>query len=589
VAGDTIVSTGLELLAELPDSYVYIHPLKLGALAAVFTLWTMFAAWVDKDTVAVNTFRVLWNLIVLGSGTAALLGALLVPLYAIGFPGFIVINLAVAVAYILHRNRLVKEADTVLTLAHFRRVREEGVFGKKKVKEVKERVRLTAFNRKVVPVPEDEAEREQYRLAQDLFFSGLWRRAVSIEVAPAGPHSAKISYHIDGMPYDGDTLARPEAEALVQYVKKLAGLNLEERRKPQKGEIMAAIGDEKHKVIVRTDGSTAGEKLTIRVLHNESEFKVPDLGLNPKQLELAQATKEQSKGLILLSAPSGCGLTTTIYSFTRNHDRFLQNVQTVEYETEIGLDNVTQNLFNPADTTTFAERLLKIVRSDPDIIVLPDLREREAAAIACKAASEKQKVYVAIPGLDVFDALRRWATLVGDKSLVAKSLLAVTNQRLVRVLCSQCKQAYKPDPAMMRKLNLPEDRALHRPPEPQLDKRGNTIVCAACQGTGYVGRTGVFEWLAIDDGLRDVIRRSTSMADIQNYAQKKGGLGLQSQALLKVLEGATSIQEVARSIRGEGGEPSTGMAAALPAAQKRAQPKPQAKPGTGPAKAGGKP
>lgn len=572
---------GQMLLAELPAGGAYIDPLKLGGIVVVFGLWAIFAAWVDKDTIAVNTFRVLWNLIVLGTGLVAFLVALFVPMFAVGFTVFVVLNLVVGTLYVVHRNGLVKEDDRVFTVGHLKRLRAQGFSRKKKQVEVKEKVRLTAHNRKVVEIPAEDPEREQYRLTQDLMFDTFWRRAAISEIVPAGPQASKIVFQVDGLPVEGQTLARAEADAIVQYVKQLAGLNVEERRKPQKGMIMAAIGGDKHKVVVRTDGSTAGEKLFVRIIGKEAEFKVPDLGFTPRQLELAQATKEETKGLILLSAPPGCGLTTTIYSFTRNHDRFLQNVQTVEYEKELDLDNVTQNLFTPGEGPSFSERLLKLVRSDPDIIVLPDLREREGAAIASKAAAEKQKVYVAIGATDIVDALRKWIAMVGDKSLVAKSLLAVTNQRLVRVLCPTCKQAYKPNPDMMRKLNLPEDKVLYRPPEPVFDKKGEPIICPACQGSGYFGRTGVFDWLGVDDPLREVIRRSKSMTEIQTYVQKRLGLGLQAQALQKVLDGVTSIQEVARAVRGNGGTP----AKAPPAGpQPRPQPRPQPKP---PAAAGG--
>lgn len=590
-----MVITCLELLAQLPSSYAYVNPLKLVALVIAFALWAIIAQWVDKDTVAVNTYRILWNMIVLGVGAAALVVALFVPIFWLGFPLFIVINATTIVIYCVHRNGLVNEQDRVLTAAHFRRLREQGFSKKKQVKEVKEKVRLTNCNRKVVAIPDEETEREQYRLTQELMFSVFWRRAAIVEVAPAGPQVAKVTFIVDGLPIEGDSMPRQEADLLVPYIKQMAGLNLEERRKPQKGEIMAAVGDVKHKVIVRTDGSTAGEKMTIRVLYKEAEYKVPNLGFTSKQLQLVQATKEETKGLILLSAPAGGGLTTSIYSFTRNHDRFLQNVQTVEYEKEMELDNVTQNLFVPTAGTTFAERLLKLVRSDPDIIVLPELREREAAAIASKAASEKQKVYVGLIANDVFDALRKWIAMVGDKALVSKSLLAISNQRLVRVLCAECKQAYKPDPQMMSKLNLPDDKVLYRPPEPQFDKHGAPILCQACQGTGYVGRTGVYDWLGVDDGLREVIRRSTSMADIQNYAAKRGGTGLQSQALQKVLDGVTSIQEVARVVRAEGGAPSkaggarSGPGGAGPQPRPVApRPQPRPRTGGGPVAEGGK-
>jgi type II secretory ATPase GspE/PulE/Tfp pilus assembly ATPase PilB-like protein len=576
-----------ELLASGTASYLYIDPLKVVGVLLAFALWVVLAQWVDRDTEAVNTFRTLWNLVMLGAGALATLVALFVPIFWIGYTVMWLVIVATVVVYVVHRNGLVKEDDKVMTLGHFKRLREQGFSGKKKTIEVKERVRLTGANRKVVEIPTDDAEKERYRLAQDLLFNALWKRAAITEVVPAGPQASRIVYHVDGVPQEGETLARPDAEVLVQYLKQLANLNLEERRKPQKSEIMAAIGGIKHKVYVRTDGSTAGEKLAIRILYKESEYKVPDLGFTAKQLEVVQATKEESKGLILLSSPHGNGLTTSIYSFTRNHDRFLQNVQTIEYEKELDLDNVTQNLFNPNETQTFAERLLKLVRSDPDIIVLPDLREREGATIASKAASEKQKVYTAVEAVDVFDALRKWIAMVGDKTLVAKSLLAVSNQRLVRVLCPTCKQAYKPDPQTMRKLNLPEDMVLYRPPEPQVDKRGVPVICQGCQGTGYVGRSGVFEWLTVDDQMREVIKRSASMAEIQNFALKRGNIGLQAAALQKVLEGITSIQEVGRVIRGEGAP--AAAAAPRPAASPppAAKPSPAVKPPEGSAPAAG--
>jgi type II secretory ATPase GspE/PulE/Tfp pilus assembly ATPase PilB-like protein len=159
----------------------------------------------------------------------------------------------------------------------------------------------------------------------------------------------------------------------------------------------------------------------------------------------------------------------------------------------------------------------------------------------------------------------------------------VSSQRLVRVLCQECKQAYKPDPQMLRKLNLPADKTLFRPPEPTYDKHGNPIICQACQGSGYVGRTGVFDWLTVDDGLREVIRRSTSMDEIRNYALKKGGLGLQAQALQKVLDGVTSIQEVARVVRGPDVPPKGGAAAAPARPRPRPKPRPGAQPGPSPA------
>lgn len=201
----------LDLLAQLPESDVYVNPIKLGAIVAVFVIWAYFAQWVDKDTIAVNTYRELWNLIVMITGVAAVVLGLFVPSFLIGFLVMLVLVLAIMVAYVVHRNGLVKPENTVCTLAHFQRMREEGILGKKKkAAEVKERVRLTGANHSVVAIPKDEVEREQYRLMQDLLFDTLWRHAAVVDVTPAG-QATRISYLIDGVPTSARGWSVPRA------------------------------------------------------------------------------------------------------------------------------------------------------------------------------------------------------------------------------------------------------------------------------------------------------------------------------------------------------------------------------------------
>lgn len=562
----------LSLLAQLPESDVYISWWKLLLVVAWFAIWAAFAAWVDKDAVAVNTYRVLWNLIVLGTGMLAVCLGLLIPNFAISFPVFFVVNLIVMLWYVVHRNALVEPNLKVLTADHFRRIREEGITGKKKKKlsDVKERVRLLS-GRKPVPIPEEETEREMYRLTQDLMFDFFWRRASACEIIPSG-QATKVTYLIDMIPTDREALPRQDADLIITYLKKLAGLNQEEKRKPQTGRIGAALGESKAEVVIRTDGSTAGEKLTLKLVGGEASFKTADLGFNPDQLKsLNTVMKEIPAGIIILSGPKRSGITTTLYSVVRSNDAFLQNIQMLEYAKEVTVDNVTQHIFVPSEDKKFADELQKLIRTDPDILVIPEVRERETALALSKAATEKQKVFVTLQAADVFEALKKWMSLASDRGVIAKTLLAILNQRLLRRLCTQCKQPYKPDAAMLKKLNMPADKVLYRPPEPTYDKHGNPIICQACQGTGYAGVTGTFEVLVIDDGMRDVIRRAASFEDIQAYAKSKGATGLQAQALQKVLEGETSIQEVVRIMRG-GEPPAAGSAAVKPA------PKPAPKP-----------
>lgn len=567
----------LDLLAQTPTSAVYINPWKLLAMTFGFTIWALFAQWVDKDTVAVNTYRVLWNLVFVSVGSIALAVMLLVPEFAIGFPVYMGVTLILYIVYVVHRNGLVKDEDKVFTPAHIARVMKEGIRGKKKKEvDVKERVRLTGANKKVVPIPEDEAAREQYRVTQDLLFDALWRRAALVELTPAG-QTTKVVYTVDSVPSPRDPLPRPDADGAVQFLKQAAGLNLDERRKPQTGKMIAAIGDTKTEMHVKTDGSTAGEKLLLRFIGAEKSYKAADLGFTEKQMEQVQASIIQApKGLVLLTAPPGQGLTTTTYSFARSHDAFLQNIQMLEFVRDLDVDNITQHVFAPSAEKTFFQEFQKVVRTDPDVLVLPEVRDRETATLACEAAGHKQKVYVALPALDVLDGLRRWMKLVGDNAVAAKSLIAIINQRLVRKLCTECKQPYKPDAAQLRKMNMPADKVLYRAPEPQYDKHGNPVICQTCHGSNYYGLTAAFDILLLDAAFRETLQKAKSFTEIQAHAQKLG-IGIQQQALQKVFEGVTSIQEVVRATK----PPTPPQGAAGPGAPPPGSTPPKSKP-TGP-------
>ncbi len=541
----------LELLAQLPESNIYVNPWKLITVLVLLTLWVLFAQWVDRDTVAVNTYRTIWNVISMICGTLAAALLILLPAFLAALGAFVVINAAFSTIYIVHRNGLVVAEDKICTRAHLRRVMTEGFKGgkKKEQREVRERVRVTGADGRVIAIPEEELEREQFALSQDLLFDALWRRASFVEVVPAG-QASKIRVHVDGVTSERDPLARPEGDAVLTFFKRVAGLSLEERRKPQKGQFLAALSDDhRYDVVVRTNGSTAGERLSLQVVGDEKDYKVDDIGFTEKQLATVRELMNAPHGLFLLSAPPDGGLTTTIYSFTRSHDAFLQNIQTVEYERELTINNITQHLYVPSEEKSFVAELQRVVRTDPDVIVLPEVRERGAAPLAAKAATQKQIVYLAVKSLDLLDALKKWMALVGDPRLVAQGLLLVTHQRLVRVLCDSCKTPYKPDPATLQKINMPADKVLYRPPEPQYDKHGNPILCQSCRGTGYRGRTGIFNMLVVDNDLRKVIAGGGSLADIRATAMRKGGLGLQQQALQKVFDGTTSIEEVVRATR----------------------------------------
>lgn len=538
-----------ELLAQqVPINPTFVSPLKLVLMAVCFLSWILYAQWLDYDALRVNTYRIIWNLFGLALGIVGTLVLVLVPNFWIGMAIYLVLYIALVTGYTMHRNHLVRDEDKILTAKHISDL-ISGVGKSKEPKAINVRVQLRDHEGSRVAVPEDAEAREQFRLTQELLFDLLWIRAEITTIVPAG-ENAKVMYHVDGLPRERDPLPREEADAILLYLKTIAGLNLDEHRKPQRNKIQAQIGEDKKEIEVRTDGSTAGEKLTLRVYGDERFYKVDHLGFTEEQLEQVVALREEHNGLVLISGPTGSGVTTSIYSFTRSHDAFLNNIQTLEYRVELPIDNVTQTEYVANPERPFSADLQKLLRSDPDIIVLPEIRDQASAIITAEGANKNTLVYSTIPASSTFSALKKWIELVADPAKAAKPLRAITNQRLVRKLCPTCREGYKPDPNTLKKLNLPGDTVLYRQGKPELDKRGNPIHCQHCQGIGYIGRIGIFDVLFIDDELRQAISAGKSIEEISAVAAQRGGLGLQKHAMAKVMEGKCSIQEITRVLRG---------------------------------------
>jgi hypothetical protein len=351
-----------ELLAQVNEPHWFASIGKLVALVLLFGLWCRFAQWIDKDAMVVNTWRVPWNLSVMGAGFGTLLVWLFVPMFVVGLGVFALVNGGLITAYIIHRNGLVTEETRVFTVGHVKRLMAEGLSGKKKTRQVKQRVQLRGADGKNVLAPDEPAGREQFAAVENLTFDTMWRRASTVEIVPAG-QASKVTYEIDGITSDREPMPRAEADSLLLYLKTIAGLNLEEKRKPQSGRISATLGETSADIVVMTGGSTAGEKLTLNVLGPEMHFKVEDLGFTEDQVRAVRDTMHAEKGVALISGPPGTGVSVTTYSIARSHDAFLNNIQTLEAKKEYTLFNITQRQFTPSEEKTFATELQKIVRT----------------------------------------------------------------------------------------------------------------------------------------------------------------------------------------------------------------------------------
>jgi type II secretory ATPase GspE/PulE/Tfp pilus assembly ATPase PilB-like protein len=284
--------------------------------------------------------------------------------------------------------------------------------------------------------------------------------------------------------------------------------------------------------------------------------KFEELGLNENQFEAIRSLREIKSGLVILSGPKQSGLTTTFYTMLGTYDPFMNNINTLEKQKIADLPNITQHEFTMSDTgtTTYSRKLQSVLRRGPDIFGAADCDDPQSAKLACAAVKDNKIMYVTFEAASVVETMEKWLKLVGDQTLAAETLEAIVNQQLVRMLCPDCRQSYKPNPSLFKKFNIPanEVEMFYRPGEIEYDKHGKPIVCEKCQGTGFYGRTGLFETIRITPELRETIKNAKSIRDIASAFRCSGMLYMQEQSIKKVALGITSINEVIRNFSAKG-------------------------------------
>jgi len=524
----------------------YISEIKFAIFLALFLLWLPLVGWVYRDALTVETKAVFWTALVFGAGAAAAIIWLLIPLFVIGILFYLIAVGATSISYVVHRNARVMDFDRVLTAEHIK-----GLFvsKQKRLDALKGFLFVTA-NDNEVPLPQPQTpDFFGYKAAYDIFSDANWRRANSIMFSPTHEHY-NVTYYVDGAPLKQPTIPRDQMEYFIRFLKNVADLDAGEKRKPQKGKFKIRQDKENTEWEVATAGSTAGEQLRLKQIMQQKITRLTDIGLMPRQYEQLSKIRGLKQGLFIVTGPQKTGVTTTFYALLRNHDAFINNICTLERRISAELPNITQNVFTLTDTgtTTYDKKLQAIVRMGPDIVGVADCENTETARVACAAAKDGKIVYVTLKADNVLRALGKWMKLVGDRNLATENLLGISSQRILRKLCDECKQAYGPNRELLKKLNIPAEKAkvFYRPGKLQYPKHGKPITCEDCQGTGFLGRTGVFETITINDELRDAIKQSKSLTEIGTQFRRAKMLYLQEQALRKVIGGITSVNEMVR-------------------------------------------
>jgi type II secretory ATPase GspE/PulE/Tfp pilus assembly ATPase PilB-like protein len=524
----------------------YISIIKFLLFLVLFFLWLPLVTWVHRDAKAVETKEVFWTAVVLATGAGAAIIWLFIPVFFIGALLYVIAVATVALAYVKHRNSRVMDYARVLTAEHIK-----GLFvsKEKRLIEFKGFLFITA-NKNEVPLPQAQTpDFLGYKTTYEILTDATWRRASDIMFSPAS-QNYNVTYYVDGAALKQPDIAREQMKYFIKFLKHVADLDVNEKRKPQKGKFKIRRDKEDTEWEVTTAGSTAGEQLRLKKIIHQTVSRLDDIGLMPEQFEHLNTMRDLKQGLFIVSGPQKSGVTTTLYALLRNHDAFINSINTLERRPSADLPNITQNIFSLSDTgtTTFAKKLQELIRMGPDIIGVADCQDTEAAQTACLAAKDGKVIYITLQADSVLQAVGKWIKLVGDRNLAAQTLLGISNQRLLRILCEECKQAYAPNKEMLRKFNIAPEKAkaFYRAGKVVVGKRGKEMTCDHCQGTGYVGRTGVFEIVTINKQLKKTIIKSKSLSEIGAQFRATKMLYLQEQALRKVISGSTAINEMIR-------------------------------------------
>jgi type IV pilus assembly protein PilB len=365
----------------------------------------------------------------------------------------------------------------------------------------------------------------------------------------------RIRERLDGMLVHRMALPKTLHPAVVARIKILAGLDITESRLPQDGKIrFGASGSPGTSIRVSSFLTHHGEKVVCRILdHERFVMDLERLGLDGQNLDLVRAAISAPYGMILISGPTGAGKTSTLYSLLSGLDAAQKNIMTIEDPIEIELPLVRQSQINVKAGLTFESALRAILRQDPDVILIGEMRDRETAEIAVRAALTGHLVFSTIHTNSAAGVASRLKDLGVEPYLVASSLLLAVAQRLVRKICPACKEEQRPD---SRLLMYVEQMSLRTAVEGQ--ETGTMAPtyyhgagCGACRGTGYRGRIGVFEVLPVDSRVRERILAGADAAELERDARAIGFTTLWDDAVTKVRNGVTTLEEAVRVTRAE--------------------------------------
>ncbi len=386
---------------------------------------------------------------------------------------------------------------------------------------------------------DDTSDAPIIKLVNHIISQSIKARASDIHIE-SYQDSFKVRYRVDGILYDLLSPPKSIEASLISRIKVMAKMNIAEKRLPQDGRIDVKIGDLEIDIRVSTIPTSFGERVVLRLLNKSSSIlKLPELGLTGERLERFEHLVKSPNGIILVTGPTGSGKTTSLYAVLTTLNKPDVNIITIEDPVEYQLKGISQIQVNRKIDLTFAKGLRSIVRQDPDIILVGEIRDRETAEIAVQSALTGHLVFSTLHTNDSATAITRLVDIGVEPFLIASSVLGVVAQRLVRVLCTSCKEAYTPDDFAVESLGI----------TPEQIKEGRFFRakgCPNCFQTGYKGRIGIFEIMVLDNVMKSLILKTYDANRIKEEALKNNMVTLRQDGIQKLLNGITTIEEVIR-------------------------------------------
>jgi len=352
-----------------------------------------------------------------------------------------------------------------------------------------------------------------------------------------------VRYRIDGVMHEMQRAPKNIQNGVISRLKIMADIDIAERRRPQDGRMSVSHGGRKIDLRVATLPTVWGEKVVMRILDNSSSgMSMDDLNLLPRNLEVYKKSYSKPYGMILVTGPTGSGKSTTLYTTLTAVARPEINVITVEDPVEYRMKGINQVQVNPKAGLTFASALRSILRSDPDVVLLGEIRDHETAQIAIEASLTGHLVLSTLHTNDAPSAVTRLIEMDIEPFLVGSALDCVVAQRLARRLCDRCKQSYQHDPYELTQLNVGYDPAT---PPPTLFR---PVGCTNCSKTGYRGRIAIHEVMTVTEDIERLAVARSSSAEIARLARQQGMLTLREDGWMKAQMGLTSVEEILRVV-----------------------------------------